>query len=78
MKNFGRAERKSRDKYDQEAKQVVAALQNSISDKVASHEEATANDESTTKSILKEGRAPLNDRIAQNPHGRMVRWDERR
>ena len=64
MKNFGVAERKSRDKYDAEAKQVVTTLQNSISDKVAAHEEATANDKSTTESTLKTGRAGFVDRIA--------------
>ena len=64
MQNFGRAERRSRDKYDAEAKQVVDTLHNSIADKVASHEEATANDKSTTESALRTGKAPLNSRIA--------------
>ena len=48
-------------------------MHNSIADKVAAHEEATENDKATTESTLKEGKAPLNDRIAQNPHGAIDR-----
>ena len=64
MQNFGRAERESRTKYDHEAAEVVATLKTSISDKVAAHAEATANDAANTAADLKENRAGFVDRIA--------------
>merc|ERR1712032_1392323 len=52
MANMGRAERVSRDSYDHAAKEVVNTLNNSMSDKAASHAAATAEDAAKTAGDL--------------------------